>query len=133
MELWAHQASLGLLVNLADRVPQAPQAPHLQVSAIMLCLTYSVALLASLLTEGIKRCQQRSTLCFELETTRGTLIYLGFLHNLAHSTFTQERRTSKEKKRKINIILVLFLAFWRTNREREKNYIYDVLFTLSEK
>lgn len=30
MELWAHQASLGLLVNLAVMVPRAPRAPHLQ-------------------------------------------------------------------------------------------------------
>lgn len=102
VELWAHQASLGLLVNLADRVPQAPQAPHLQVRAITFCLTYSVSLLASLPTEDIKRCQERSALCFELETTRSTLIYLWFLHNLAYSTFTQERWTSKEKKKKKN-------------------------------
>lgn len=30
MELWAHQASLGLLVNLAVKVLQGPQAHHLQ-------------------------------------------------------------------------------------------------------
>lgn len=30
VELWAHQASLDLLVNLGVRVPQAPQALHPQ-------------------------------------------------------------------------------------------------------
>lgn len=30
VELWAHQASLGLLVNLAVKVLQGPQAPPLQ-------------------------------------------------------------------------------------------------------
>lgn len=30
VELWAHQASLGLLVNLAVKVLQGLQAPHLQ-------------------------------------------------------------------------------------------------------
>lgn len=48
VELWAHQASLGLLVNLAVRVPQALRALHPQVRATLLDLTYSVALLASL-------------------------------------------------------------------------------------
>lgn len=30
MELWAHQANLGLLVNLAVKVLPGPQDPHLQ-------------------------------------------------------------------------------------------------------
>lgn len=30
MELWDHQASLGLLVFLAVQVPQDPRAPHRQ-------------------------------------------------------------------------------------------------------
>lgn len=30
MELWAHQANLGLLVNLAVRAPQDPRVPRLQ-------------------------------------------------------------------------------------------------------
>lgn len=30
VELWVHQASLGLLVNLAVRVPQALRVPHPQ-------------------------------------------------------------------------------------------------------
>lgn len=34
MELRAHQASLGLLVNLAVRVLQGPQAPHLQIFVV---------------------------------------------------------------------------------------------------
>lgn len=48
VELWVHQASLGLLVNLAVRVPQALRVPHPQVRATLLHLTYSVTLLASL-------------------------------------------------------------------------------------
>lgn len=49
MELWAHQASLGLLVNLAVRVPQGLLVLRPQVRATLFHLTYSVALLASLL------------------------------------------------------------------------------------
>lgn len=46
VELWAHQASLGLLVNLAAKVLQGlqgPQAPRMQVRLMQLHLIYTVA------------------------------------------------------------------------------------------
>lgn len=66
VELWAHQANLGLLVNLAVRAPQDPRVPHLQVRATLLHLIHAVVLLASL-PESTGRCQQRPALCSELE------------------------------------------------------------------
>ncbi|XP_073899966.1 acetylcholinesterase collagenic tail peptide isoform X3 [Castor canadensis] len=34
MDLWAHLASLGLLVNLAIQAPRGPQVPHLQIFVV---------------------------------------------------------------------------------------------------
>lgn len=55
VELWAHPASLGLLVNLAV---QGPQAPHLQVRATLLHLIHCCSTGQSP-REGTRRCQQR--------------------------------------------------------------------------
>lgn len=75
-------------------------------------------------TEGTKRCQQRSALVLSQKQPEG----LQCIYNFSTTELIQ---FSQEKDK--NIILALFLASWRTHRGEGKNYIGDVIFTLSEK
>jgi hypothetical protein len=125
MDLWAHLASLGLLVNLAIQAPRGPQVPHLQVRAILLHLTYRVPLPASLPRKGTRRCHQSSALCSQLETARGTLI------NFHFSTVWLIQLLHKRHKCHSGFAL----AFWRTNRgkPKRKKITFVMSFVLSMK
>lgn len=111
VELWAHQASLGLLVNLAVKVLQGPQAPHLQVRLDQLHLIYIVAFPTMSSRRATRRCQQSSALYLLLKTIRVSFAYLP------------------------NFSLDFVLTLWRTHRGSKErvNDIGDVIYTFSEK